>query len=602
METPEHIRNIAIIAHIDHGKTTLIDELLKQANTFRDAEALPERVMDSYDQERERGITIFAKPTSVRYGEHKINIIDTPGHADFSGEVERVLGMVNSVLLLVDAKEGPMPQTRFVLSCALKMGLKPIVALNKIDRPNADPDRVLDETFDLFLELGATDEQLDFPYIYASGLSGYAIRSVEDTPVDLGPLFSLIIDACPPPPGGLTASFLMQTATVVYDPFTGRGASGRILEGKIAKGDRIVNTHRDGKQTEHKITKIESYLGLEKVEVPEAGCGDIVVISGIENIDIGDTLCDPDHIVELPPIAISEPTVSIEIMVNSSPFAGQEGKYVTMNKIKERLALEKESNITLKIEEIDGRDDALRVCGKGELHLAVLLETLRREGYECAISKPQVITKQVEGRTHEPFEKVHIEVPENLSGPIIEDLSKRKGEMQSLSTSDTGITSLAFLIPTRGLMGYRSEFITKTSGLGILTSTFSAFNLEKTISRTRARGVLIANCSGKVNAYACFNLQNRGTLFLKPGDAVYEGQIVGEHSRENDLVVNPVKGKQLTNMRASGSDENVILTPPKVFTLEEAIDYLEKDELLEITPKGLRLRKKHLKEHERKRK
>lgn len=602
METPEHIRNIAIIAHIDHGKTTLIDELLKQANTFRDAEAIPERVMDSYDQERERGITIFAKPTSVRYGEHKINIIDTPGHADFSGEVERVLGMVNSVLLLVDAKEGPMPQTRFVLSCALKMGLKPIVALNKIDRPNADPDRVLDETFDLFLELGATDEQLDFPYIYASGLSGYAIRSVEDTPVDLGPLFSLIIDACPPPPGGLTASFLMQTATVVYDPFTGRGASGRILEGKIAKGDRIVNTHRDGKQTEHKITKIESYLGLEKVEVPEAGCGDIVVISGIENIDIGDTLCDPDHIVELPPIAISEPTVSIEIMVNSSPFAGQEGKYVTMNKIKERLALEKESNITLKIEEIDGRDDALRVCGKGELHLAVLLETLRREGYECAISKPQVITKQVEGRTHEPFEKVHIEVPENLSGPIIEDLSKRKGEMQSLSTSDTGITSLAFLIPTRGLMGYRSEFITKTSGLGILTSTFSAFNLEKTISRTRARGVLIANCSGKVNAYACFNLQNRGTLFLKPGDAVYEGQIVGEHSRENDLVVNPVKGKQLTNMRASGSDENVILTPPKVFTLEEAIDYLEKDELLEITPKGLRLRKKHLKEHERKRK
>ncbi|MEL7432150.1 MAG: translational GTPase TypA [Chlamydiota bacterium] len=602
MDKPEHIRNIAIIAHIDHGKTTLLDQLLKQANIFRETEAIPERVMDSYDQERERGITIFAKQTSVRFGDYKINIIDTPGHADFSGEVERVLGMVNSVLLLVDAKEGPMPQTRFVLSCALKMGLNPIVILNKIDRPNADPDRVLDETFDLFVELGASDKQLDFRYIYASGLSGYAIKSPNDTPVNLEPLFELIVEACPKPPGSLSKPFLMQTATITYDSFTGRGASGRILEGSVKIGDTILKIDRQGTQTQHRITKIEGHLGLEKVPIEEAGCGDIVVLSGIENSDIGDTLCDPEHIVELPPIAISEPTVSIEIMVNSSPFAGKEGKYVTMNKIKERLIKEKEANITLKIEDIEGRDDAVKVCGKGELHLAVLLETLRREGYECAISKPQVILKEIEGKIHEPFEKVHVEVPENLSGSIIEDLSRRKGEMQSLTTSETGITSMIFLMPTRGLMGYRAEFITKTSGLGILTSIFDSFAPKKDLSRTRLRGVLVSNSTGKANAYASFNLQNRGTLFAKPGDDVYEGQVVGEHSRDNDLVVNIIKGKQLTNVRASGTDENVILTPPKIFILEDAIDYIEEDELLEITPKNLRIRKRHLKEHERKRK
>lgn len=602
MYSPEKIRNIAIIAHIDHGKTTLLDQLLRQANIFRDTESVPERVMDSYDQERERGITIFAKQTSIRYGDYKINIIDTPGHADFSGEVERVLGMVNSVILLVDAKEGPMPQTRFVLSCALKMGLKPIVALNKIDRPNADPDRVLDETFDLFVELGASDEQLDFRYIYASGLSGYAIKKMGDEPKNLEPLFELIVESCPKPPGSLDSPFLLQTATITYDPFLGRGSSGRILEGKIKKGDQITRVDREGKKTQHKVTKIEGYLGLEKVEIEEAGCGDIVVISGIENADIGDTLSDPNHIVELPPISISEPTVSVDIMVNNSPFAGKEGKYVTMNKIKDRLAKEKESNITLKIEEIPERDDAIRVCGKGELHLAVLLETLRREGYECAISKPKVIMKEIDGQMHEPFEKVHVEVPEKLSGGIIEDLSKRKGEMQSLSTSETGITSITFLMPTRGLMGYRSEFVTKTSGLGILTSTFEEFGPKKQITRTRQRGVLIANAPGKANGYACFNLQSRGTLFVKPGDDVYEGAIVGEHARDNDLVVNIVKAKQLTNVRASGTDENIILTPPRAFTLEDAIDYIEDDELLEITPINLRLRKERLKEHERKRK
>ncbi len=602
MFDPKKIRNIAIIAHIDHGKTTLLDQLLKQGNIFRETEAVPERVMDSYDQEKERGITIFAKHTSIFYDDCKINIIDTPGHADFSGEVERVLGMVNAVLLLVDAKEGPMPQTRFVLSRALRLGVKPIVVLNKIDKPHADPDRVLDETFDLFVELGANDEQLDFPYIYASGLSGFAINKVGDEGIDLKPLFELIIDKCPPPPGTLDLPFLLQAATVTYDPFLGRGACGRILEGTAKKGDTITRIDRDGKHTNHRIAKIEGHHGLKKVELEEAGCGDIVILSGVGTIDIGDTLTDPDHIVQLPPIELTEPTVSIEIIVNSSPFVGREGKHVTMNKIKDRLHKEKEANITLKIEEIPDRDDAIRVCGRGELHLAVLLETMRREDYECAVSKPKVITKVVDGKTHEPFERCHIEIPERYSGTIIEDLSKRKGEMKNLQTNEQGITFLEFFIPTRGLMGYRSEFITKTSGLGILTSIFDSFGPEKGAIASRLKGVLIANMTGKANGYACFNLQGRGHLFVTPTDDVYEGMVVGEHARDNDLVVNITKAKQLTNVRASGTDENIILTPPRKFILEEAIDYIEDDELVEITPKTIRIRKKHLKESDRKRK
>ena len=601
MFDPQKIRNVAIIAHIDHGKTTLLDSLLKQSNIFRDNEKVPERVMDSFDQERERGITIFAKHTCVYYKDFKINIIDTPGHADFSGEVERVLGMVNSVLLLVDAQEGPMPQTRFVLSQALKMGLKPIVVLNKIDRPHANPDRALDLTFELFLELGANDEQLDFSYIYASGFSGYAIEKIGDEPKDLMPLFELILTAAPPPPGDLSLPFLMQAATISYDDYLGRQACGRILEGKVSKGDTLTRVDRNGNHTNHRIVKIEGHHGLKKIEIEDAGAGDIISLSGMPEVDIGDTICATDQVVQLPPITLAEPTVSVEFMVNNSPFVGKDGKHVTMNKIRERLQKEKRANISLKIEEIAGRDDAIRVCGRGELHLAVLIETMRREGYELAVSKPKVITKEVDGVLMEPFERVHIEVPEEFSGTVIEDLSKRKGEMTSLSTSEHGLTTLLFLMPTRGLMGYRNDFLTRTSGLGVLTSIFDSFGPWKGELIGRIRGVLISNNLGKANGYGLFTLQERGSLFVKPGDEVYEGMIVGENSRDNDLIVNATRAKQLTNVRAAGSDENIILTPPRKFTLEQAIDYIADDELVEITPNFIRLRKIYLTENDRKR-
>jgi GTP-binding protein len=601
MFDPKKIRNIAIIAHIDHGKTTLLDNLLKQSHVFRENEKIPERVMDSNDQERERGITIFAKHTSVYYKDFKINIIDTPGHADFSGEVERVLGMVNSVLLLIDAQEGPMPQTRFVLSQALKMGLRPIVVLNKIDRPHATPDRVLDLTFDLFMELGANDEQLDFSYIYASGFNGYAIEKLGDQPKDLTPLFDLVLKAVPAPPGLLDGPFLMQAATLSYDDYTGRQATGRILEGKIKKGDPVTRIDRNGNHTTHRITKIEGHLGLKKVEMEEAGAGDITTLSGIPEVDIGDTITDPLHIVQLPPITLAEPTVSIEVIVNSSPFVGKDGKHVTMNKLRDRLQREKRANISLKIEEVASRDDAIRVCGRGELHLSVLIETMRREGFELAISRPKVIMKVVDGVTQEPIERVHVEVPEEYSGTVIDDLSRRKGEMTSLSTSEHGLTTMSFLVPTRGLIGYRGDFLTRTAGLGILTSIFEMFAPFKGELGGRTRGVMIANAPGRVSGYALFNLQERGTLFIKPGDDVYEGMIVGEHARDNDIIVNPTKEKQLTNIRAAGSDENIILTPPRKFTLEQAIEFIADDELVEVTPNFIRLRKVHLTENERKR-
>lgn len=601
MQDPKNIRNIAIIAHIDHGKTTLLDSLLRQANIFREHEKIPERVMDSYDQEKERGITIYAKHTCVYYKDFKINIIDTPGHADFSGEVERVLGMVNSVLLLVDAQEGPMPQTRFVLSKALKMGLSPIVVLNKIDRPHANPDRALNLTFDLFLELGANDQQLDFRYIYASGFSGFAIKNLTDEKKDLMPLFDLILEAAPPPPGNLDLSFLMQAATLSYDDYVGRQACGRILEGKIAKGQTITRVDRHGNHSQHKIIKIEGHLGLKKVEMEDAGAGDIISISGIPEIDIGDTLCASDQIVQLPPIELAEPTVSVEFLVNTSPFVGKDGKHVTMNKLRERLMKEKRANISLKIEEIAGRDDAIQVCGRGELHLAVLIETMRREGFEVAISKPKVILKNIDGVSSEPMERVHVEVPENFSGTVIDDLSRRKGEMRALSTSEHGLTTMEFLVPTRGLMGYRNDFLTRTSGLGVLTSIFETFAPWKGEMAGRLRGVMISNGPGKANAYGLFSLQERGALFVKPGDEVYEGMVVGEYSRDNDIVVNATKAKQLTNVRAAGSDENIILTPPRKFTLEQAIDYIADDELVEVTPNFIRIRKRFLTENERKR-
>lgn len=602
MYQPEKIRNIAIIAHIDHGKTTMLDGLLKQSNIYRENEKVLERAMDSYDQEKERGITIFAKHTGLIFEDYKINIIDTPGHADFSGEVERVLGMVNCVLLLVDAQEGPMPQTRFVLSQALKMGLRPIVVLNKIDRPHADPDRALNLTFDLFVELGATDEQLDFAVCYASGLGGFAVKDLKDPRVNMRPLFELIIERVPPPPGNPELPFLMQASTLSYDDFVGRQACGRILEGIIKKGQNLTRIDKNGHPSQHKIVRIEGYLGLKKIEMEEAGVGDIVSLSGIPEIMIGDTLCDPAHIVQLPPITLAEPTLSIEMSVNNGPMVGRDGKHVTMNKIRDRLMLEKRANISLKIEEIASRDDAIRICGRGELHLAVLIEAMRRESYEFVLSKPQVILKTIDGVENEPLEVVHIEVPQEFSGAVIEELSRRKGEMRSLNTNEHDITFMEFLIPTRGLMGYKNDFMTVTRGLGILTSVFDSYAPSKGAIPGRLRGVLVSNCAGKTTGYACFSVQDRGTLFVGPGDEVYEGMVVGENSRDNDLVVNVTRGKQLTNVRASGSDENIILTPPRKFTLEQAIDFIEDDELIEVTPHFIRLRKRFLLENERKRK
>lgn len=598
MHLREKIRNVAIIAHIDHGKTTLLDNLLAQSNIFRDNQAVPERVMDSYDQEKERGITIFAKHTSVTYGEYKYNIIDTPGHADFSGEVERVLGMVNSVILIIDAKEGPMPQTRFVLSKSLAMGLKPIVVLNKMDRPHADPERVLNETFDLFVELGASDEQLDFAYCYASGFQGYAYREINDPKENLVPLFELIAETVPAPTGDETAPFLMQAASVTYDPYLGKQASGRILHGIIKKNAPFIHINRDGEEKRYTVQKIEGFHGLEKVELQQAGVGDIVLIAGAPDVTIGDTLCSPNKITQLPPIHLDEPTVSVDLWVNNGPFAGKSGKHVTMNKIRERLVYEKKANISYQINVDD--QQKITISGRGELHLAILFEAMRREGYEYCLSKPQVITRMIDGIKCEPIQKAHIEVPEEYSGKIIEQLSKRKGEMQHLQTNEQGMTSLEFLIPTRGLMGYRNEFLTSTRGLGILTALFDSYAPWKGEIVHRTRGVLVSICQGKTSGYACFNLEDRGQLFVSPGDEVYEGMIVGEHNRDNDLIVNVTKGKQLTNIRASGTDEAIILTPPRTFTLEQAISFIEEDEWIEATPNEIRLRKIHLTENERK--
>lgn len=601
MTKANQIRNVAIVAHIDHGKTTLIDALLRQTQTFRANEEVGERVMDSFDLERERGITIFAKHTSLQFEEYKINLIDTPGHADFSGEVERVLGMVNSVLLLVDASEGPMPQTRFVLSQALKKGLKPIVILNKIDRPHANPENALNKTFDLFVELGATDDQLDFKYAYASGLGGFAFLEENDPRVDMRPLFEMIVEHVPPPTGSEEGPFLMQALTLSYNDFTGRSATGRILQGKIKKGDTFACINKDGHPSTHKVSMIEGYSGLKKIELKEAFVGDIVSIAGAPEVMIGDTLTDPNHLVHLPPIELGDVTISVEILVNDSPFVGQDGKHVTMNKIRDRLMREKRSNVSLRIEAVEGREDAIRVSGRGELHLSIVIETMRREGFEFSVSKPKVILREIEGKTCEPFEVAHIEVPEESSGTVIEELARRKGEMRMMSTNEHGITTIEFLIPTRGLMGYRSEFLTATKGEGILTSVFDSFMPLKGDIPGRKRGSLISNAKGKCTGYSLFNLQDRGSFFVDPSIEVYEGMIIGEHNRANDLVVNPVKGKQLTNVRASGSDENIILAPPRKLNLEQAIDFIQDDELIEVTPRHIRLRKIYLSENDRKR-
>lgn len=598
---PEFIRNVAIVAHIDHGKTTLIDSLLAQTEIFRVGEGVPDRIMDSFDLERERGITIFAKHTSLPFEGYKINLIDTPGHADFSGEVERVLGMVNSVLLLVDAQDGPMPQTRFVLSQALKKGLKPIVVFNKIDRPNADPERALNLTFDLFVELGATEEQLDFPFCYASGLAGFAMINLNDPRVNMRPLFELILAKVPAPTGSPDEPFVMQVMTLSYNDFLGRQATGRILQGKLNKSDPISCVDREGTVTNHKVTMIEGYIGLKKVEMQSACVGDIISISGIPEVMIGDTLCNPNHIVTLPPLELGEPTLSVDIMVNSSPFVGQDGKHVTMNKIRERLNKEKRSNVSLHIEEVKERDDAIRISGRGELHLSIVIETMRREGFEFTISKPQVIMKEINGEMCEPYELTHIETPEEFSGSIIQELSRRKGELRSLSTNEHQISTIEFYIPTRGLMGYRNEFLTTTKGDGILTSAFSDFAPMKKDIPKRSSGSLISSTMGRATPYAIFNLQDRGVFFIHNGTEVYEGMVVGEHSRNNDLVINVTREKQLTNVRSTGHDENVVLIAPRVLNLEQAIDFIQDDEMIEVTPKFIRLRKIHLKEVDRKR-
>jgi GTP-binding protein len=599
MTQRKNIRNIAIIAHIDHGKTTLIDQLLKQANLFRENEATDERMMDSNDLEKERGITIFAKHTSLPYKDTIINIIDTPGHADFSGEVERVLGMVQSVLLLVDAQEGPMPQTRFVLSKSLKMGLKPILVINKIDKPNANVDRALNLTFDLFVELGANDEQLDFKHIYASGIGGYAINEMGEEKKDMTPLFDMIVNAVEPPPGDENGLFLMQVSTLSYSDYLGRQVTGRVLSGSVKPGQQVLLSGGHGKSELYKVTKVEGYRGIKKVEFQEGSTGDIICVSGLTNAMIGDTVSDPNNPKRLPPIPLDEPTISVKFMVNSSPLVGRDGKHVTMNKIRERLLKEKRANISYRIN--DSGDDAIEVCGRGELHLSVLIETMRREGYEFSISKPVVVLKKVEGEVYEPFERVFIEVPEESSGSVIETLSKRKGEMQNLSTNEHGISSIEFVMPMRGLMGYRSDFLTQTKGKGILTSLFHAYEPHKGEIEGRHNGVLISNSAGQATAYSIFGLQDRGVMFIQPGQEIYEGMVIGEHNRDNDLVVNPVRGKQLTNIRASGSDENIILTPARILNLEQAIDFIEVDELIEVTPKTIRLRKQELTENERKR-
>lgn len=597
---PSKIRNVAIIAHIDHGKTTLVDSLLKQANIFRDNAKIQERVMDSDAQEQERGITIFAKQTCIYFDDFKINIIDTPGHADFSGEVERILGMVNSVLLLVDAQEGPMPQTRFVLMKSLRMGLKPIVIINKVDRPHADPDRVLNETFDLFSELGASDEQLDFSYCYASGLSGFALKNIEDAPVDMRPMLELIIEKVPAPSGNPQAPFLMQVTTVGFDDYVGRLVCGRVLNGVISKGQQLLHLTTT-EQKKSPVTRIHGVLGLEKIEMDQAGVGDIVTLAGFPQATIGDTLCHPDEPILLPPIILDAPTVSVDISVNNSPFVGRSGSHVTMNKIRDRLEKEKRANISLNITTDNDDQDKITVAGRGELHLAVLIEQMRREGYEFSISKPKVITREESGTTMEPMERIHVEVPQEYSGSIIEQLSKRKSEMQSLETTPEGITRMIFVIPMRGLIGYRNEFLTMTRGLGVLTSLFEGYSPWKGPITGKNRGALISGSPGSATAYALWNLQDRGTMFVGPGDEVYEGMVVGENSRENDLIVNVTKGKQLTNVRAAGSDENITLTPPIKLTLEQAIDYIRDDEYVEVTPDVIRLRKKLLTENERKR-
>ncbi len=599
-EVIQNLRNIAIIAHVDHGKTTLVDQLLSQSGTLGDRAKVPERVMDSNDLERERGITILSKNTAIRWRDYRINIVDTPGHADFGGEVERVLSMVDSVLLLVDAVEGPMPQTRFVTQKALALGLKPIVVINKIDRPGARPDWVLDQTFDLFDRLGATDEQLDFPVIYASGLAGYAGLEPEVGGNDMTPLFEMIVEQVPPPQVDPDGPFQLQVSSLDYNSYVGVIGIGRITRGRIRSNSPVTLIGRDGERRNARILQIFGFLGLERVETEEALAGDIIAFTGIDGLNISDTLCDPARPEALPPLSVDEPTVSMTFQVNNSPFAGRDGKFITSRQIRERLQRELIHNVALRVEETDD-PDKFKVSGRGELHLAILIENMRREGYELGVSRPEVIVREIDGQKQEPYEQLTVDVEDEHQGTVMEKLGERGAELKDMVPDGKGRVRLDFIIPSRGLIGFRTEFLTATRGTGLLYSVFDHYGPVKPGSYgQRVNGVMIANGAGKALAYALFNLQERGRLFIAPGEEVYEGMIVGIHSRDNDLVVNPLKAKQLTNIRAAGSDENILLTPPLQFGLEQALEFIDDDELVEVTPRHIRLRKKLLKEHERK--
>ena len=589
---PEFIRNIAIIAHVDHGKTTLVDKLLEHSGTLDRKNIGSERILDSNDQERERGITILSKNTAIKWKDHKINIVDTPGHADFGGEVERVLSMVDSVLLLVDAVDGPMPQTRFVTQKAFEKGLNPILVINKIDRPSARPDWVQDQVFDLFDRLGGNDQQMDFPTIYTSALNGTSGLDLEKIEEDMSPLLDLIISKVNEPPVSLEEPFQMQISALDSNSYVGVIGIGRISRGNVKPNDQVVVIDAEGEQKTGKILQVLGHEGLERVEVDKAEAGDIVCVTGIEKLYISDTLCNPDNIEQLPPLSVDEPTVSMTFQVNDSPFAGKEGKFVTSRNIKDRLDQELLSNVALRVEQGESADK-FKVSGRGELHLSVLIENMRRDGFELGVSKPEVIQKEVNGEIHEPFEQIVIDIEEQHQGPVMEEMGSRKAELKNMEPSEKGRIKLDFIAPSRGMIGFRSQFLTLTSGTGILTSIFDHYGpAKKGEITTRQNGVLVSMAEGKTLAYSLFNLQNRGKLFVGHGLNVYKGQIVGLHSRDNDLPVNPTKAKQLTNIRASGTDENLILVPHIEHSLEQALEFIEEDELVEVTPSAIRLRKK----------
>lgn len=595
------LRNIAIIAHVDHGKTTLVDKLLSQSGTLDRKDADSERLMDSNDQEKERGITILAKNTAINWNDYRINIVDTPGHADFGGEVERVLSMVDSVLLLVDAVDGPMPQTRFVTSKAFEQGLRPIVVINKVDRPGARPDWVMDQVFDLFDNLGATDEQLDFPVIFTSAINGIAGNDHSDMAEDMTPLYKMIVEEVPAPKVDENGPFQMQISALAYDSYVGVIGVGRITRGLLKPGQQVIIKSANNEQRKGKVLNIKGYLGLEQIETQLAGAGDIVCVNGIDGLSISDTLCDPECVEALPALSVDEPTVSMTFIVNDSPFAGLEGKYVTTRNIKDRLEQELIHNVALRVRPGETPDKFV-VSGRGELHLSVLIETMRREGYELGVSRPEVVQKTVNGVIHEPFEQVVIDVEEQHQGAVMEELGMRKGELKNMEPDGKGRIRLEFSMPSRGLIGFRGAFLTMTSGSGIMTSIFDCYAPAKGDDKfSRKNGALVSMIKGKTAAFALFNIQARGKLFLGHAIDVYEGQIVGIHSRSNDLVVNPIKGKQLTNVRASGTDEALTLVPPIKHTLEQALEFIEDDELVEVTPSSIRIRKKLLTEIQRKR-